>query len=158
MKGNLLLLVRFLLTHDREILTPLDDSIYQVTEFKVNDEKLYLSLIEKRKEIDKQVHELNMILEELNNDILNSFPTELKELIGLPPDGYFNTKFEEIKTSCSCNHKTIVNARMNKNKEIITDGEQIDVGGNEKYISVCRKCYFSKTGHYLYKEIKNNLD
>ncbi len=35
------------------------------------DEKLYLSLIEKRKEIDKQVHELNMTLEELDNDILN---------------------------------------------------------------------------------------
>ena len=43
--------------------------ILQSEEFK--DEKLYLSLIEKRKEIDKQVHELNMILEELNNDILN---------------------------------------------------------------------------------------
>ena len=43
--------------------------ILQSEEF--NDEKLYLSLIEKRKEIDKQVHELNMILEELNNDILN---------------------------------------------------------------------------------------
>ena len=43
--------------------------ILQAEEFK--DEKLYLSLIEKRKEIDKQVHELNMILEELNNDILN---------------------------------------------------------------------------------------
>lgn len=43
--------------------------ILQSEEFK--DEKLYLSLIEKRKEIDKQVNELNMILEQLNNDILN---------------------------------------------------------------------------------------
>ena len=43
--------------------------ILQSEEFK--DEKLYLSLIEKRKEIDKQVNELNIILEELNNDILN---------------------------------------------------------------------------------------
>lgn len=43
--------------------------ILQSEEF--NDEKLYLSLIEKRKEIDKQVHKLNIILEELNNDILN---------------------------------------------------------------------------------------
>ena len=43
--------------------------ILQSEEF--NDEKLYLSLIEKRKEIDKQVHKLNIILEELNNDISN---------------------------------------------------------------------------------------
>ena len=37
----------------------------------LQDEKLYLSLIEKRKEIDKQVQQLNMTLEQLNNDILN---------------------------------------------------------------------------------------
>lgn len=35
--------VDFILSHDREILTPLDDSIYQVTELKVNDEKLLLT-------------------------------------------------------------------------------------------------------------------
>ncbi|MDV4151445.1 MerR family transcriptional regulator [Clostridium sp. AL.422] len=37
----------------------------------LQDEKLYLSLIEKKKEIDKQVQELNLISEELNNDISN---------------------------------------------------------------------------------------
>ena len=37
----------------------------------LQDDKLYLSLIEKRKEIDKKVQELNMTLEQLNNDILN---------------------------------------------------------------------------------------
>lgn len=66
--------------------------------------------------------------------------------------------FEEIKGSCYCNHKTIVNARVNKNKEIITDGSQIEVGGDDKYVSICRKCYFQKTGHYLYKKNENNLD
>jgi hydrogenase maturation protein HypF len=35
--------VDFMLSHDREILTPLDDSIYQVTELKVNDENLLLT-------------------------------------------------------------------------------------------------------------------
>ena len=37
----------------------------------LQDEKLYLSLIEKKKEIDKQVNKLNMTLEQLNNDILH---------------------------------------------------------------------------------------
>ncbi|MDY2631660.1 MAG: MerR family transcriptional regulator [Clostridium sp.] len=37
----------------------------------LQDEKLYLSLIEKKKEIDKQVKELNLISEELSNDISN---------------------------------------------------------------------------------------
>lgn len=66
--------------------------------------------------------------------------------------------FEEIKSSCFCNHKTIFNARINKNKEITTDGEQIEVGGDDKYTSVCRKCYFKAVKHPLYLDKENNLD
>lgn len=66
--------------------------------------------------------------------------------------------FEEIKISCKCNHKTIFNARVNKDKEIVTEGNQIEIGGDDRYVSICRKCYFEKTGHYLYKNNENNLD
>lgn len=67
--------------------------------------------------------------------------------------------FEEIKSSCYCDNKTIFNARVNQNKEFITEGAQIEVGGDDRYISICRKCYFEKTGHYLYKnKNENNLD
>ncbi len=44
-------------------------TILQSEELK--DEKLYLSLMKKKKEIDKQVQELNMTLEQLNNDVSN---------------------------------------------------------------------------------------
>lgn len=57
--------------------------------------------------------------------------------------------FEEIKSSCYCNHKTIFNARMRDGK-IVTDGEQIEIGGDDKYVSICRKCYFEKTGNKMY--------
>ena len=66
--------------------------------------------------------------------------------------------FEEIKSSCYCNSKTIFNARIDKNKNIVTDGAQIEIGGDSRYTSVCRKCYFEKTKHPLYKRTKNNLD
>lgn len=59
--------------------------------------------------------------------------------------------FEEIKSSCYCNNKTIFNARINKEGEIVTDGEQIEVGGDDKYMPLCRKCYFEKTNNPLYK-------
>lgn len=65
---------------------------------------------------------------------------------------------EELKASCRCNNKTIFNARVNKNKEVLTEGEQIEVGGDDRYISMCRKCYFRKTGHYLYKNNEKNLE
>lgn len=60
--------------------------------------------------------------------------------------------FEEIKSSCYCNSKTIFNARINNNGEIVTDGEQIEVGGDDRYVSLCRKCYFEKTGNLYYKK------
>lgn len=62
--------------------------------------------------------------------------------------------FEEIKSSCYCNSKTIFNARMNSNKEIVTDGAQVEIGGDDKYVSICRKCYFEKTGNPYY--VDNN--
>ena len=55
--------------------------------------------------------------------------------------------FEEIKSSCFCDSKTMFNARVNANKEIVTDGDQVEVGGDDRYISYCRKCYFKKTGY-----------
>lgn len=61
--------------------------------------------------------------------------------------------FEEIKSSCYCNNKTIFNARINKDKEIVTDGEQIEVGGDDKYVSLCRKCYYKKIENHLYNKL-----
>lgn len=62
--------------------------------------------------------------------------------------------FEEIKSSCYCNSKTIFNARLNKDKEIVTDGEQIEVGGDDRYVSLCRKCYYEKIENHLYNKLK----
>jgi len=59
---------------------------------------------------------------------------------------------EEIKSSCYCGCKTVFNARVNANKEIVTDGEQVEIGGDDKYVSLCRKCYFKKIGHPLYNK------
>ena len=48
--------------------------------------------------------------------------------------------FEELKSTCTCGSKTIFNARL-KNGEIVTNGKQVEVGGEDKYIAICRKCY-----------------
>lgn len=51
---------------------------------------------------------------------------------------------EEIKSTCSCGRKTIVNARIDSAGNIITQGEQVEIGGNDKYMAVCRKCWTNK--------------
>lgn len=50
---------------------------------------------------------------------------------------------EEIKTICSVckDKKAIVNVRVNESGDIITEGKQVQIGGNESYKPMCRKCY-----------------
>lgn len=48
---------------------------------------------------------------------------------------------DEIKSTCSCGRKTIVNARIDGKGKIITEGEQVEIGGNDRYVSLCRKCW-----------------
>ena len=50
-------------------------------------------------------------------------------------------EFEEIKSICSCGEKATVNARIDEFGNIITEGSQIEVGGNERYKSMCWTCY-----------------
>ncbi|MDE6243737.1 MAG: thymidine kinase [Muribaculaceae bacterium] len=51
---------------------------------------------------------------------------------------------EEIKSTCSCGRKTIVNARIDSQGNIVTEGAQVEIGGNDKYMAVCRKCWTNK--------------
>lgn len=50
----------------------------------------------------------------------------------------------EIKTICACGAKAIVNARIDSNGRIITEGEQVMLGGNDSYIAMCHKCWSDK--------------
>lgn len=51
---------------------------------------------------------------------------------------------DEVKSTCSCGGKTIVNARIDSKGDIITEGQQVEIGGNDKYMSVCRRCWTNK--------------
>lgn len=47
----------------------------------------------------------------------------------------------EVKSICECGKKAIVNARFDGNGNIVTNGAQVDIGGNEKYKSMCWSCW-----------------
>ena len=60
---------------------------------------------------------------------------------------------EEIKSSCECGEKKAsINARFNEEGEIITEGSQVEIGGNDKYRAICRKCWKNKIRDKLLKE------
>lgn len=47
----------------------------------------------------------------------------------------------EIKTVCSCGRKATVNVRLDESGRIVTEGEQILIGGNDRYTSMCYRCF-----------------
>lgn len=91
-----------------------------------------------------QVIELTDIATELNIPVLcyglrTDFLGELfegsKYLLG------YAEELIEIKTICSCGKKATMNLRTNAQGEAITEGNQVQIGGNESYISKCMKCF-----------------
>ena len=46
---------------------------------------------------------------------------------------------QEVKTICDCGTKAIVNARISDGY-IVTEGDQVLLGGNDAYIAMCHRC------------------
>ena len=47
----------------------------------------------------------------------------------------------EIKTICRCGSKAIVNARIDSKGNVLTEGEQVFLGGNDSYVAMCHRCW-----------------
>lgn len=88
--------------------------------------------------VDKM--DINVMCYGLRNDFTGHLFDGSKRLFEL------SDNIEEIKLGCSCGRKAIINARVNEFGGIITDGEQISIGGNEMYKPMCRKCFNEKLG------------
>lgn len=73
--------------------------------------------------------------------LLTNYKTELfegsKRLVEIADS------IKEIKCVCKCGRKATVNARI-VNGKIVTDGDEILIGGDESYESMCYTCYTKK--------------
>lgn len=90
-----------------------------------------------------QVDELKIISERNNIDVYcyglrTDFRSQLfpgsKRLFELA------TKLVELDTVCDCGHKAIISARM-VNGKVVTEGDVVDIGGDEKYKAMCYSCW-----------------
>jgi len=50
-------------------------------------------------------------------------------------------EIKEIKAICHCGKKATMNARIDSSGRMETEGNQIEIGGNERYVSLCRSCF-----------------
>ncbi|MHA0999214.1 thymidine kinase [Leclercia pneumoniae] len=92
----------------------------------------------------QQVHELSEVVDELDIPVLcyglrTDFRGEL--FIGSQYLLAWSDKLVELKTICFCGRKASMVLRLDQNGKPYAEGEQVVIGGNERYVSVCRKHY-----------------
>jgi thymidine kinase len=49
---------------------------------------------------------------------------------------------EEIKTICACGRKATMNVRVDEQGQRISEGEQVVIGGNDRYQQTCARCFY----------------
>jgi len=50
---------------------------------------------------------------------------------------------EEMKTICACARKATMNIRIDAEGRRVQHGEQVEIGGNERYRAVCPACFYA---------------
>ncbi|MGB5560483.1 MAG: thymidine kinase [Paracoccaceae bacterium] len=48
-------------------------------------------------------------------------------------------EMREARTICHCGKKATMVVRQNETGQVLTDGAQVQIGGNETYVSLCRR-------------------
>ncbi|CAM3053279.1 thymidine kinase [Legionella steigerwaltii] len=105
-----------------------------------------------------QVHQLTEVTDELGIPVLayglrTDFRGELFE--GSQYLLAWADELVELKTICHCGRKATMNLRLNAHGDVITEGEQVVIGGNDMYLSTCRK-HFKQGESGLNRSIKES--
>lgn len=92
----------------------------------------------------EQVDELARVVDELDLPVLcfgirTDFQGELfpgsSRLLAIAD------KLVELKTVCECGRKATMTVRLDSDGNVVAAGEQVQIGGNEQYVSKCRRHY-----------------
>lgn len=108
-------------------------------------EKHHCVLVDECQFLSKeQVYQLTEVVDKLNIPVLcyglrTDFLGELFE--GSRYLLSWADKLVELKTICHCGRKANMVIRTDENGVAIAEGDQVAIGGNEKYVSVCRLHY-----------------
>lgn len=90
----------------------------------------------------KQVYDLSEVVDTLHIPVLafgirTDFKGELFE--GSQALLTWSDKLIELKTVCHCGSKATMVIRLNEQRIPVREGVQVEIGGNDRYLSVCRK-------------------
>ncbi|MEC6814081.1 thymidine kinase [Photobacterium toruni] len=137
------------LQEDAELFNSTDD-LYQTLIGFSNAGKIDCVLIDECQFLTKeQVYQLTEVVDKLDIPVLcyglrTDFLGELFE--GSRYLLSWADKLVELKTICHCGRKANMVIRQDETGRAIADGEQVEIGGNARYVSVCRLHYKEALG------------
>ena len=131
------------------IISPKDNLFNTVSTLMEERGKIKYVLVDEAQFLtEKQVDQLTDVVDYLNiNVICYGLRTDFKTRLFPGSKRLFEVadSFKEIESTCSCGEKSLYNARIDSNGDVVTEGAQVEVGGEERYMAMCRKCYKEKT-------------
>lgn len=119
------------------------DNLFEIVTACVQEDPLHCVLVDEAQFLTKeQVAELSDVTDDLNIPVLAyGLRTDFK---GEPFEGSkyllaWSDNLKELKAICDCGSKATMVIRLDKDGNAITHGSQVEIGGNDRYISMCRK-------------------
>jgi len=122
-----------------------DKDVFELIKTLNSEQKRHCVLVDECQFLSKQqVMELTDVVDELGIPVLcyglrNDFRGEL--FSGSQYLLAWADKLIELKTVCHCGRKANHVLRTDEQGNAIADGNQVEIGGNDRYVSVCRKHY-----------------
>jgi len=119
------------------------DDLYEQIEGQHNEDPLHCVLIDEAQFLTRdQVFQLSEVTDNLNIPVLAyGLRTDFQ---GEPFEGSkyllaWSDNLKELKAICHCGSKATMVLRKDGDGNTVTEGSQVEIGGNDRYISMCRK-------------------
>jgi len=124
-----------------------DDDLFDLVQSMVAEAPLHCVLIDEAQFLTKdQVFQLSEVTDSLNIPVLAyGLRTDFQ---GEPFEGSkyllaWSDNLKELKAICHCGTKATMVLRMDAEGNAVREGSQVEIGGNDRYVSMCRK-HFKK--------------
>jgi len=125
-----------------------EDDLLEIINASHTSEPLHCVLIDEAQFLTKeQVFQLGEVTDTLNIPVLAyGLRTDFQ---GEPFEGSkyllaWSDTLNELKAICECGRKATMVVRFDETGKAVTAGAQIEIGGNDRYVSMCRKHFKEK--------------
>jgi thymidine kinase len=125
-----------------------EDDLFQLIARRQETDPVHCVLVDEAQFLTRgQVFQLGEVTDKLNVPVLAyGLRTDFQ---GEPFEGSkyllaWSDNLKELKAICHCGTKATMVVRLDQDGNAVTKGSQIEIGGNDRYVSLCRKHFKEK--------------